>query len=301
MSCLVAYGKVGMAKQPPASGNALPPRLAKQPLDRSAAPLSELSIRYYHFRDAAPGWVTDTHQHLVPQWYFCSYGAINVTIDGVVHALRSEESVLVAPRAARKIEVDTRAAGYLVTMFEVGDQFNFAAVYNRVLTLPGEARDDAHALVAEIIRPGGSDSRLLSQSLAVRVLLSLCRANSKKSTTTLSALNAQGHAQVVAQAETFMQRNLNRQLKRADIAEAVHVSEPHLARLFKATIGRSIIDRLVELRITQAQMLLLESTMSVTQIATAVGITSFSYFSKAFKQLVGMTPSDFRKSGGRVY
>jgi two-component system response regulator YesN len=159
-----------------------------------------------------------------------------------------------------------------------------------------------HALAAEVRRPGGPDSRMLAQALATRILIALCRqVRNDVQQKTVSNLNADGHAQVVAHAETFMLRNIGHTLRRADIAAAVNLSEPHLARLFRSVLGKSVMDRLVELRMEHAQVLLLESTMSVTQIAGVVGITSFSYFSKAFRAATGMTPSDYRKSGGRVY
>lgn len=271
------------------------------PTTPTARPPPPLFVRNTHFRDAAPGWIARRHRHRIPQWYWCSYGSVDIVVGDTVHHLKSEHSVLVSPDAEREVRVEHRAAGYLVTMFEVEPQFGFATVFDRVLPLPGEARDDAHALAAEVRRPGGVETRLLVTALTTRVLVALLRSQRRQASEPLSGLNAASHAGVVAQAESFMQRNLYRSLKRAEIAAAVNLSEPHLGRLFRATIGRSIIDRLVELRIEQAQMLLLESSMSVTQVASAVGITSFSYFSKVFRRLVGLSPSDFRRAGGRVY
>jgi AraC-like DNA-binding protein len=219
-----------------------------------------------------------------------------------VHSLKAEDSVLVEPRAIRDVRVPTRSAGYLVVMFEATSVIGLERAQNRVLGLPGEARDDMHALAAEVRRPGGPDSRILAQALATRILIALCRqVRNDVQQPAVSNLNADGHAQVVAHAEAFMLRNIGRTLRRADIAAAVNLSEPHLARLFRSVLGKSVMDRLAELRMEHAQVLLLESTMSVTQIAGVVGITSFSYFSKAFRAATSMTPSDYRKSGGRVY
>lgn len=227
---------------------------------------------------------------------------MDIEIDGVVHALRAEESVLVRPDAVREIRVAPRAAGYLVTIFEAAPVIGLQTCYHRVLTLPGEARDDAHALVAEVRRPGGADSRVLASALVTRVVIALVRSarSARSDDPILAPLNAESHAHIVNHVETFMIRNLPHALRRADIAAAVNLSEPHLARIFKSATGRSVMDRLVELRMKQAQLLLLDSTMSVTQVARAVGITSFSYFSKAFKEVTGATPSFFRKAGGRT-
>lgn len=275
-------------------------------IDRGFAPTASsgdgppLLIRNLHFRAAEPGWITPRHAHRIPQWYWCSYGSMDIEIDGVIHALRAEESVLVRPEAVREIRVASRAAGYLVTIFEAAPVIGLHTCYHRVLTLPGEARDDAHALVAEVRRPGGADSRVLASALVTRVVIALVRSVRSGSEPVLGPLNAETHTRIVNQVETFMIRNLPHALRRADIAAAVNLSEPHLARIFKIATGRSVMDRLVELRMKQAQLLLLESTMSVTQVARAVGITSFSYFSKVFKEAAGVTPSYFRKASVRT-
>jgi len=262
---------------------------------------SPVLVRNLHFRAADPGWITTRHAHRVPQWYWCSYGTMDVEVAGVVHTLRAEESIFVAPDAIREIRVAQRAAGYLVTIFEAAPVIGLVSCFNRVLSLPGEARDDAHALVAEVRRPGGADSRALAAALVARVVIALTRSLRKTAASLiLGPLNAESHARIVAQVETFLIRNLPHPLRRADVAAAVNVSEPHLARIFKAATGRGVMDRLVELRMRQAQVMLLESTMSVTQVANAVGITSFSYFSKAFKEATGVTPSYFRKAAGRT-
>lgn len=262
---------------------------------------SPVRVRNLHFRVADPGWITNRHAHRIPQWYWCSYGTMEVEAAGVVHTLRAEESIVVAPDAIREIRVAHRAAGYLVTIFEAAPVIDLRPCLNRVLALPGEARDDAHALVAEVRRPGGADSRVLAAALVTRVLIALTRSLRKATAgQSLGPLNAESHARIVAQVETFLIRNLPHALRRADVAAAVNLSEPHLARIFKAVTGRGVMDHLVELRMRHAQVMLLDSTMSVTQVAHAVGITSFSYFSKAFKEATGVTPSYFRKAGGRA-
>jgi len=63
----------------------------------------------------------------------------------------------------------------------------------------------------------------------------------------------------------------------------------------------TIVQRLTALRITSAKSLLLESSLSVGQIAGEVGIVSFSHFARIFKRLVGVSPGDYRRTGGRTW
>jgi AraC-like DNA-binding protein len=51
----------------------------------------------------------------------------------------------------------------------------------------------------------------------------------------------------------------------------------------------------------KAKSLLLDSTMSITRIAGELGLSSFSHFSHVFREETGMTPGEYRRSGGRIY
>ena len=255
-----------------------------------------------HFREAVPYFHVEVHRHRPAQIYACMHGAVTVTIEGREHTLHGDEVILVAPGVEREIAVGSRAAGYLVLLLEVDAEFDLANIAGRVLALPAELRDDAHALAAEVRRPVGDDSRLLCEVLTLRLILGLRRdVKSAEVGKRLSTLNASEHQRVVTRAEEFMVRNLHRPLRRSEIAAAVRLSEPHLARIFSAVTGRSVIDRLTEIRIEHAKVLLRESTQSVTQIAGEVGLSSFSHFSYMFRRLVGVSPSGYRSSGGKVY
>jgi AraC-like DNA-binding protein len=239
------------------------------------------------------------HIHRIHQWYICLHGGMTIPVDGVTHELHPEQSLIVAPGSVRAPRCRRKAPGYMVVMFECLD-LDIAPIVARVLDLPHELREDLFALVEELRLPSDAESNHLLRALVARLLIGHKRAV-RSGQPHLSGLNAAQHDGVVRHAEAYMQRNLGRKLARAEIARAVHVSEPHLARLFRASIGKTILERLTEMRIEHAKMLLRESPLSVTQIAFEVGISSFSHFAKVFRRLVGAAPSDYRRSGGRVY
>jgi two-component system, response regulator YesN len=98
--------------------------------------------------------------------------------------------------------------------------------------------------------------------------------------------------------DAFLAANLHRPVTRRDIARAVHVSEPHLARTFREGTGKTLGRRLAQMRMERARALLAGSTMSVAEIAGEVGFASFSHFSKAFRDAHRMAPTEFRKRYG---
>jgi AraC-like DNA-binding protein len=257
-----------------------------------------IRLRECFYREADPDWYVGDHHHDVHQWYICVHGTMRVRVDADIHELSPERSLIVLPGATRELVMGRRAPGYVVALF-TPQALDLTAIIGRPQTLPAALRDDLHALVEELRRPG-EDSRLLVRTLLVRLLIGHKRVAAAPAAP-VSGLNAASHEAVVRAADAFLIANLSRQVRRSEVAAAVHLSEPHLARLYRATTGHTIVQRLTELRIQQAKSLLLESTLSVAQVAGEVGIISFSHFARIFKRAVGISPGDYRRSGGTSY
>ncbi len=80
-----------------------------------------------------------------------------------------------------------------------------------------------------------------------------------------------------------------------DLAADMGLSRVQLYRKVKALTGNTPIDLLRKARLAQAQRLLQESTLSVSEIAYQVGFASPSYFTKCYKDEFGTVPGEVRK------
>lgn len=262
--------------------------------------LGPLRIDTLFYREADLHLYVEKHAHYVLEWYCCIHGRLDIVLDGQLYALQPEQSLIVRPGVEREVSCPQRAPGYIVAIFAFAD-FDLDQVAHRVLNLPAELRDDVRALVHELRQPGGEETWLLNAALLTRLLIGVARANRAAPPLMLSSLNDSEHASVAVRAEAFMAATCHEPLTRARIAAAVNLSEPHLARVFKAATGKTPLTRLTEIRIARAQTLLRESDLSVTAIAGEVGFTAFSHFSQVFRRVVGVSPSDYRRSGGTAY
>ncbi len=79
------------------------------------------------------------------------------------------------------------------------------------------------------------------------------------------------------------------------LARGAHVSAGHLSREFRAVYGESPYSYLMTRRIERAMTLLRRGDMSVTEVCFAVGCSSLGTFSTRFSELVGMSPSTYRR------
>lgn len=78
-------------------------------------------------------------------------------------------------------------------------------------------------------------------------------------------------------------------------AEQLHLSTKYFTSLIRQVSGRTTVDWINDRVIYEAKNLLLYSEMSITEIAYQLNFPSTSFFSKYFKNIVGVNPSEFRK------
>ncbi|HUQ00399.1 MAG TPA: helix-turn-helix transcriptional regulator [Aeromicrobium sp.] len=94
-----------------------------------------------------------------------------------------------------------------------------------------------------------------------------------------------------------MDREYAQPLNVEALARGVHMSAGHLSRQFKAAYGESPYAYLMTRRIERAMALLRLTDLSVTDICFAVGCSSLGTFSTRFTELVGVSPSAYRRDG----
>ncbi len=80
-----------------------------------------------------------------------------------------------------------------------------------------------------------------------------------------------------------------------DLAKEIYVSKFNLVRKFKEEIGLTPHSFLVQNRIRKAKELL-DQNMKITEVGAEVGFFDQSHFVKAFKSVVGITPSEYVRS-----
>lgn len=92
-----------------------------------------------------------------------------------------------------------------------------------------------------------------------------------------------------------MEKCLDRRVDLASIARQAGVSRRQLERIFMERAGTSPMEALTRLRISRACTLLEHTSDSITNVALEVGFENSSYFTRKFREAIGLTPSNFRR------
>jgi AraC-like DNA-binding protein len=96
-------------------------------------------------------------------------------------------------------------------------------------------------------------------------------------------------------ARDLMDREYGSRLDVAALARAALMSTAHFSRQFRAAYGETPYAYLMTRRIERAKALLRRGDVSVTEACIEVGCSSLGSFSSRFTQLVGETPSAYRR------
>ena len=100
---------------------------------------------------------------------------------------------------------------------------------------------------------------------------------------------------LIEQMVQYIACNYHRDIHLADIGKAMGLHPDYANTLFKKNFGHTLNSHILLERITQAQRMLLTTSMPVVQIAYDCGFNSVSCFNRAFLQLSGCTPREYRK------
>ncbi len=98
--------------------------------------------------------------------------------------------------------------------------------------------------------------------------------------------------------DLYLEQHYMEHLSLASISRELHMGRTKLCTLAKQLSGGRTLSYLIaRRRITAAKKLLLQTSLPISEVGEAVGVSDYNYFSKVFRSVAGMTPSAFRKQG----
>jgi AraC-like DNA-binding protein/ligand-binding sensor protein len=117
---------------------------------------------------------------------------------------------------------------------------------------------------------------------------------------TISSYRGIPHAASLRKAENFIMENFTRKISLKEISGIAGLSPPYFSTIFKEEMGENLSKYLNRLRVEKASRLLLDTDMSLSEIAACCCFEDQSWFSKKFKAFTGISPGKYRNQGGGI-
>ncbi len=99
---------------------------------------------------------------------------------------------------------------------------------------------------------------------------------------------------VMDQIMTYIRQNLSAALSLEQTAEAFQISPNYLGRIFREETGTSFVDYVTALKLDKSVELLVNTALTIDEIAFSAGFNSSAYYIKRFKEKYGVTPKAYR-------
>lgn len=107
-----------------------------------------------------------------------------------------------------------------------------------------------------------------------------------------AAAHTQAQLQIMMQ---YIHKNYSEHITLADIAQTVSVSKSSALNIFNKYLRISPVNYLINYRLKCAAKLLASTDSNIYTIASNTGFENTGYFCRSFKELFGVTPSEYRK------
>lgn len=206
---------------------------------------------------------------------------------------------------------------YLIEMVSAGDAQSSLKVFGFIFdwlinNCGGDVQEIKNRLVEVIVmlyrlsqnyEMGGgtisSRDNYLAEFFEIRdisKLKSWCRYTIEQITTHIKYTKEKKLSSLILKAQKYINDNYFKDITLEDVSIEVSVSPHYFSKLFKSETGENFIDYLTSVRISKAKAKLEEGKESVKEICYQVGYSDPNYFSRIFKKIVGITPTEFKET-----
>lgn len=250
---------------------------------RSVAGLTLTEIAY------PPGFRTRRHSHELSQLCFVFEGTFSEIYGGKSREVKP--LTLIARPSDETHAQRFHRAGARCFVIEIGDEsLGRIREYSPVLEDSAEFESGILTWLATRLynefRRGDNASFLAMEGLTLEILSEVSRRP--------VGVPVGQPPRWLEQARDFLHSHFSEPIILTDVALLVGVHPTHLARAFRQAYRFTIGQYVRRLRIEFACREALLTDTSLTEIATAVGFYDQSHFSRTFKQIVGLAPSQYR-------
>lgn len=268
-----------------------------------------------HYFEYTKDYTFSGEAHPFWELVYVDKGEVDVTADGAVRHLRQGDILFHKPGEFHSLYANGVVAPNLVVI-AFSCESETMTTFENALYKAGEAeRNLIAAIIAEakgaftsplddpatkmLVR--ADEAPFAAEQMTVlhleQLLIRLCRREAATPTMRISSsIKMRSDHDLVNRIIAFMEENTYGNLTFADVCRFSAQSATNLKTIFKSITGVGVMSYYRALKIDEAKRMLREGDGNITQIADRLGYTSVHYFSRYFKRVTGMTPSEYTLS-----
>ncbi len=278
-------------------------------------PLRIQQVVSVHYFEYSSNYAFVGEQHDFWEFVYVDKGEVMVTADKREFALKKGEITFHKPGEFHSLRANGVVAPNLVIASFFCDSPAMQAFESKVCRVGDRARE----LMGRLIQEAGDafstplDDPLLQQlerrqdapfaaeqmvGIALEwLLIELVRSDGVPAPAKPSSLiREKSQTEFIEKVQAYLEANVSNRLTLGDICRDNLVGRSYLQKIFREKTGGGAMEYFGTLKIKKAKEMIREGSHNFTEIAAALGYNSIHYFSRHFKKVTGMTPSEYASS-----
>ena len=267
---------------------------------------ADFPFAHYSFNFTSLRKVTNVHWHPEQEILYVTEGALDVTVGKELVRVEQGQACFVPPNAIHCVQLAHSPTRYHAFVFDYAvlhlpEQHFFrkeiiAPLEEGKRILPGlltpEAPQYAQAIALLDILGlhGGTDSKYQTFRALIDLFALLAPLMEDSADRSGSMSNA-----TVKLCLDHLQAHYAEKITLDALAQLVHLHPNYICKLFREYTGQTVFQYLLQLRIDHAAQLLLKEGYTAAGAAEECGFESLSFFSRKFKELMGISPQAYKK------
>ena len=261
------------------------------------------AIYFADYKPLPQGTEVLLHQHKEMELIHMTEGSVNFFVNGEAFALQEGDTLFIPPYALHRVSVlpDT-ATCYQCICFDLNllyDESIRTGLEKGTLTIAPlcQLHSPDTGCFAEHISAAfyACRDKTAGWEFAVVGNLSLLFAELANRGCLIPSTVLDTNKDFCMQVMEYITQNYSEVITSRSVADYLYMNNSYFCRLFHKNFGTNFSLYLQTYRIEKAKSLLKYTQMPVSAVASAVGFSDFSYFSKIFKRDCGLSPSEYRK------
>lgn len=239
-------------------------------------------IFYYRHNEYGPQKNIDSHQIKFHELTFLIDGKMSYVINGEKYDMVSGDIVYLSPGSIRQRNAVDIRNNYISINFHAGKKIALPSHIPNGIT--EEIRLLLLCLDTEQRNPTNINLKKMNYLLEAMIMQ------------IFDNILARGKTSLSTRIANYLICNYSKRITLEDISKETFFSVAYCESEFRKEFGKSIIQYLIDIRVSEAKKLLIETSLPCSDIASMVGFDDANYFSRVFKKRIGYSPSQYRST-----
>jgi len=246
------------------------------------------------YQEKEPGFLFPGEAQPMPELVYVDAGSLHAVVDGQEILLEQGDMVLYGKDQWHTQHADRSVTPRLVTISFEAEGAELGALCNRRIHLPPKAVAILQEMLREQEQTDDFSQDMLISLLQMLLLTVLRDEDSRVKTRQVAHLSSEN--QVIRAAQQYIASHIMEKLTVPVVAENVEISASYLTALFHKHLQISPGEYIRRMKLQKSKQLIREGKLNFSEIAKAMEYSTVQHFSRQFKQMFGMTPSQYGKS-----